>query len=78
MGFKRWFMQSVQHSHTGRLSAFDVCEAYNMQSDLYDSFIEYGDALSALSSRFEMRQDEFTGEMLACAVIQETEQDEID
>ena len=78
MGFKKWFMQSVQHSHTGRLSAFDVCEAYNMQSDLYDSFIEYGDALSALSSRFEMRRDEFTGEMLARAVIQDTEQEDID
>jgi len=49
-----------------------------MQGDLYDSFIEYGDALSALSSRFEMIQDEFTGEMLAKAVIQEIEQDEID
>ena len=49
-----------------------------MQSDLYDSFIEYGDALSALSSRFEMIRDEFTGEMLARAIIEETEQDDID
>ena len=78
MSFKRWFNVSVQHSHTGRLSAYDVCEAYNMQGDLYDSFIEYGEALTALSSRFEMIQDEFTGEMLAKAVIQEIEPDEID
>jgi len=78
MSFKKWFMQHVQHSYTGRLSAYDVCEAYNMQSDLYDSFIEYGDALSALSSRFEMIRDEFTGEMLARAIIEETEQDDID
>ena len=78
MSFKRWFNVSVQHSHTGRLSAYDVCEVYNMQGDLYDRLSINVDALSALSSRFEMIQDEFTGEMLAKAMIQEIEQEDID
>ena len=64
--FATWLDKKAKARVSGRLSVDDAISAYSEYTGLD---IEYNEAIAHLSSRFEVRLDELTGELLFYAVI---------
>ena len=64
--FATWLDRVAKARVTGRLSVDDAMSAY---LDHVGLVISYNEALGHLSSRFEARRDELSGELLFYAVI---------